>query len=123
MKWQRGLFRLWIVLSVCWIVAVGAFTWVMLPADDWVPVSESPTDQAGSQNNNTADDKFEPSKPTFDPSKPFYVPVSETAELFKKAAVLALVPPTIILALGAALAWTINGFRATSHVESKFVAL
>ena len=25
MRWQRGLFRLWLVLSVCWVVPVGAF--------------------------------------------------------------------------------------------------
>ena len=37
MQWQRGLFRLWIVLSVCWIASIGAFASSTLPADEWVP--------------------------------------------------------------------------------------
>jgi hypothetical protein len=33
MKWQRGLFRLWNVLSAFWIVGVGAATWATLPVE------------------------------------------------------------------------------------------
>jgi hypothetical protein len=35
MKWRRGLLRLWIGLSVLWIVAVGAATWAT--TDSWWP--------------------------------------------------------------------------------------
>ena len=27
MNWRRGLFRLWLVLSLCWIVLVGVHNW------------------------------------------------------------------------------------------------
>jgi hypothetical protein len=31
MRWQRGLFGLWIVLSAFWIAGVGAVTWATFP--------------------------------------------------------------------------------------------
>jgi hypothetical protein len=27
MNWRRGLLRLWLVLSVCWIAGVGVYAW------------------------------------------------------------------------------------------------
>jgi hypothetical protein len=105
MKWQRGLFRLWLVLSVCWIVAVGAFTWATLPADEEV---------AGwARDDSKALPPLPPgSKPQFDPSLPYVIVRSaERVERIKSAAVLALAPPSIILVLGAAFSWAIQGFR------------
>jgi hypothetical protein len=110
MKWQRGLFRLWLVLSVCWIVTVGAFTWSILPADEEVP---------GSAKGDTKDLPPPPpgyvldkSIPRFDPDKPYVIVRSaERTERIKSAAVWAFAPPSIILVLGAALAWAIHGFR------------
>jgi hypothetical protein len=53
----RGLFRLWLVLSVLWIVAVGTMTWSQFPAgglsDADVGLSTSP-----------GVPKFDPSKPS-----------------------------------------------------------
>ena len=36
MKWQRGLFRLWIVLSAFWIAGVGAVTWATFPEQEYI---------------------------------------------------------------------------------------
>ena len=33
----RGLFRLWLVLSVLWIVGVGVVTWRTFPANELLP--------------------------------------------------------------------------------------
>jgi hypothetical protein len=33
----RGLFRLWLVLSVLWIGGVAVETWWTFPVNDWVP--------------------------------------------------------------------------------------
>jgi hypothetical protein len=111
----RGLFRLWIVASVVWLCAVGAVTtWWVLPKA--AELSDA-----------------EVSKPPFDPSKPFEVvpdwakpggvPLQNlpdapwvVTEQKKKAAIqtaaeIALIPPALVLALGAALGWVVKGFR------------
>jgi hypothetical protein len=33
MNWRRGLLRLWLVLSLCWIVVVGLYAWAQQPGD------------------------------------------------------------------------------------------
>jgi hypothetical protein len=61
---RRGLFRLWIVVTVCWIALVGWFASEVTGPDEFVYV-----------------------------------------------AALAFLPPGIVFALGAALVWTLSGFR------------
>jgi hypothetical protein len=36
MRVSRGLFRLWVVLSVLWVGFVAASTWSTFPAEDWI---------------------------------------------------------------------------------------
>jgi hypothetical protein len=55
----RGLFRLWLVLSVLWIGGVGVATWWTFP-EDYVP----PSDRRGANSR---------TPPEFDPSKPYVV--------------------------------------------------
>jgi hypothetical protein len=31
MNWRRGLLRLWLALSVCWIAGVGVYAWKQEP--------------------------------------------------------------------------------------------
>jgi len=39
----RGLFRLWLVLSVFWLSGVGLVTWWTFPVNDWIyPSGERP---------------------------------------------------------------------------------
>jgi hypothetical protein len=82
----RGLFRLWLVLSVLWIIGVAVVTWWTFPSDgspDWSMI-------------------LSPETP------PWAVPERE-AVLF--ATVLALIPPVFVLAVGWALVWAVRGFR------------
>jgi hypothetical protein len=74
MKWQRGLFRLWLVLSVCWVMVIGAFTWSILPPDEEVPgwardESKDLPDAPWIKN----PPPTEPAKPQFDPDRPFVI--------------------------------------------------
>jgi hypothetical protein len=55
-----------------------------------------------------ANDKNE--SPAFDPHNTV-IRSAERAQQVKTAAVVAFVPPVIVIALGAALGWAINGFR------------
>jgi hypothetical protein len=43
MRITRGLFRLWVVASVLWVLVVGVMTWQTWPVDDWVIVDERPS--------------------------------------------------------------------------------
>jgi hypothetical protein len=89
MKWRRGLFRMWVVLSVCWIVAVGAIAWSGMPrnyqGDEEHPTGRSFIDRI--------------------------VREHEREQDIKLGVAIAFVPPIIVLALGAATAWAIKGFR------------
>lgn len=89
----RGLFRLWLVLSVLWIAGVGVVTWQTFPE----PEVHSTCD-------------------VFDCS--WLQQVKETIYMDKeqRAAIqsgmlLALLPPAFVLALGSALMWAFRGFR------------
>jgi hypothetical protein len=96
----RGLFRLWLVLSVLWIGGVGVVTWRTFPSIpepvSWgaIPVPE----------------KANPERPPGDelPDAPWVIK-QRTAIRF--AILLALVPPGLVLAFGSALIWAIRGFR------------
>jgi hypothetical protein len=93
----RGLFRLWIVLSVLWIVGVAVIARMNLP-QEWPRTLVSVTP-----------------KPVFDPSKPYeVVPDSsdfERREAIKNTVGIALIPPTLLLIFGSALGWAIRGFK------------
>jgi hypothetical protein len=92
----RGLFRLWLVLSVLWIGGVGVVTWREYP-DDWVRVcgEGEPPGTRGCL----------PPGFVIDP-RPFWADPA-----IHRGIVLAVVPPAFVLALGSALMWAFRGFR------------
>jgi hypothetical protein len=93
----RGLFRLWLVLSVLWIGGVGVVTWQTFP-EDWGandPIVERPS---------------APSTGMFDDLIPKHGD-KERWEAIRLASVIALLPPAFVLALGSALVWALKGFR------------
>jgi hypothetical protein len=117
MAWRiaRGLFRIWLVLSVIWIVAVGTVAW------NYLPSATKAADVA--------------TAPPFDPSKPYVVvpdglpddwfcetgkkpgpsgcpptSVSERWQFVQAAAEIAFLPPALALLIGAALSWAFRGF-------------
>jgi hypothetical protein len=97
LRLARGLFRLWLVLTVLWIGGVGVATWRTFP----IPI-ECPFDP----------DAFLADKPQkkdctwLDRVKaPFVI------EIVQDNIPLALLPPIFVLALGWALVWAFMGFR------------
>lgn len=140
MRIGRGLFRLWLVLSVFWIAAVGTVvTWQNWPDDDWVPVAKTEPPQALAPRLREC--------PSTTPDHPMVVdPVSgkcrplkfdelpdeakvpnnalplepapwlikereQRAAALKLGVALALVPPVLVLVIGSALGWALKGFR------------
>jgi hypothetical protein len=97
MNWTRGLFRLWLVLSVLWIGGVAAMTWQALPAGTFIDANPPPPG-------------YEIEKPRAD------LPVAPWIEAgraeVRAAALVAFIPPGFFLLLGAALIWAGRGFRA-----------
>jgi hypothetical protein len=126
----RGLFRLWLVLSVLWIGGVATMTWWTWPVDICVtppggphacdendvigvgPNFDPPTKEA-----NPPPSGFVIDKPQFDPSKPYRLPHDEQRHAaIRFAGLLAFAPPVLVLALGSALVWA---FRGISIIEPK----
>lgn len=101
----RGLFRLWLVLSVLWIAGVGVVTWQTFPEEPWGlhdPIVEETDLTAPSKRPSGA----------FDPDK--YLAAKVAAE--RRSAVwhgslLAILPPAFVLALGSSLVWAFRGFQ------------
>jgi len=97
----RGLFRLWLVLSVLWIAGVGIVTWQWLPVDKIIWPGDPPPAV------------FDPGYYLADHSKPYVVSRDiERREAIHFAVVLALLPPALLLALGSALLWVFRGFQS-----------
>jgi hypothetical protein len=99
MNWRRGLLRLWLVLSLCWIVLVGVFVW---QADILRITRIEACDEAESEwlkRIECADRLHEA------PVGP-----ADIAALGKKTALLALLPPSIALMLGLLGVWVVSGF-------------
>jgi hypothetical protein len=101
----RGLFRLWLVLSVLWVGGVGVVTgrtfpwnpeWVILPSICDLPANQRSEDWDCSW---LARVKAE------------LVMDKEQRAALQSAILLALLPPAFVLALGSALAWAFRGFR------------
>ena len=108
---ERGLFRLWLVVSIVWICTVVMLVWPTLTVAD-LPDAPWVKQTSG--------------KPPFDPSKPYRALTTEEFDRFdpvefsvfkrrdeiKTEIEVAFVPPLLLLMLGAALTWVIRGFRA-----------
>jgi hypothetical protein len=105
----RGFFRLWLVTSILWMVAIGIVTWKKLPVDDWTrdtecarkTIDECVRDYAAKHPG-----EFNPNEYLHDAT------VREQREAIWVGAFVALLPPMLVLLLGAALAWAFSGFRA-----------
>jgi hypothetical protein len=105
----RGLLRLWVVLSVCWVVAIGAITWSTFPHERWLPVAPWVRPRH-------ANDVFIPDCPQPDPKVNQEVCSLDSearVEAIKRGAVLAFAPPIGVLILGVAFAWVVKGFRSS----------
>src|SRR5262245_45464080 len=121
MRVARGLFRLWIVISVLWIVGVAAFTWSNWPpaslTDQEVGLNTRPTECDGKNNDECMAILTRLGKNPFDAfdlpapqpgQEPLYV--AKRRDMLSFAAMTALAPPLVLLALGGALGWAFSGF-------------
>jgi hypothetical protein len=89
----RGLFRLWLVLSVLWISGVAIVTWPAFDPMKLLATEEHP------YTGHFDPDAFIAGRPQ--PIR-WYAP---------QAALLSLAPPVFLLALGSAFVWAFRGFR------------
>jgi hypothetical protein len=89
----RGLFRLWLVLSVLWIGGIAILTW---PAFD--PAKLAAT-------------KDHPYTGYFDPDAFLEGRPQPKRWSVAQAALLSFAPPVLILTFGSALVWAFRGFR------------
>jgi hypothetical protein len=96
----RGLFRLWLVLSVLWIGGVGYVTWQTVPSasfDNHAAVMRQELPSIEEANRAIEADNR-----------------AHKALLYEHlwhASVFAIAPPLFVLALGSALIWAFRGFR------------
>ena len=128
----RGLFRLWLVLSVLWIGAVGILAWWTFPVLDWVLISASqepgkaifemraPDGKTykitGPEGATKEDAQGELIRQSPDLGHARGKPISAEAAGEERrlaiwhASLLAFLPPALVLALGSALVWAFRGF-------------
>ena len=136
MRWQRGLFGLWIVLSAFWIAGVGAVTWATFPRlltdaefsilanpqKPGVPDAHDPPASESHQEVRSAEPAVLPDDGVSDDVVPDAddTPASESHQevrsaerlaYVQRAAILGVAPPIFVLVVGAALAWMARGFR------------
>ena len=124
----RGLFRLWLILSVLWIGGVGVVTWWTwtLPA---VPLVHGQIETGSDGKQYRYDATVNKWLPVTEPSAPRDNPPPSASEVLEAdkhfagllaearrseilyASAVALVPPALVLALGSALVWAFRGFR------------
>jgi hypothetical protein len=104
MRWGRGLFRLWVVVSVFWLVAAGAFA-----AVDWrdhpMPIPPEfckhiePDRVAGCEKGQTSGRE-------------------EVTTRRQITIAVVIAPPLVLLIIGLAMWWVMIGFRPSQPVTS-----
>jgi hypothetical protein len=104
----RGLFRLWLILSVLWIGGVGYVTWQTVPSADSSAVKmEVERLYKEMERENIAPWEMPPPWEQYRRAHNSLL----YEHLWHYASVFALVPPAFALALGSALVWAFRGFR------------
>ena len=101
MNWRSGLFRLWLVLSVLWVLVVGYIKWadtgtVYATTKTGEPVFAVPTEFL---------QLFDVSTPGSEEWRPHW-----PRRVFAMGVIVA--PPFALLALGHILGWIGRGFRS-----------
>jgi hypothetical protein len=98
----RGLFRLWLVVSVLWIGGVGFVTWRTFPENELPSMCDLPANERPKE--------FDCSWLQRVKDELVYMDKKQRAAI-QSGILLALVPPAFVLALGSALVWAFRGFQ------------
>ena len=118
MNWRKGLLRLWLALSLCWIVAVGVYVWKQEPwiwSRHWEVVKTDPeliVDLGGKRV--TVERRFLDLSPEEKNETVEEIRASIRASLtpVKQYAAVAFLPPLVTLVLGLLGAWVASGFKS-----------
>ena len=108
MNWRRGLLRLWLVLSLCWIVLVGLFAWQndTLKFARMQACSEAKRAQGA--------DAFicGLSEEVDEQVRLMSIGVADiaTTAIIEELVAFALIPPLVTLVLGLLGVWVVSGF-------------
>ena len=106
----RGLFRLWLVLSVLWIGGVGVVTWRTFPVSELPSYCDLPANERSEDVDCSWLGRVKSYLEHLDPRIPYWA-FGPEREATWFAILLALAPPAFVLALGKALVWALRGFR------------
>ena len=137
MDWQRGLFRLWVLCSITWIVLIGIIDWSALTSSRTAsPAIDAPSKSTGVLEQ--ASTEFDPVVILKQGAEGRYIHILAKPDPFagweishgskfitgnldkgmlgsKLEAVLTLiVPPILFLIAGSAIPWMIRGFRKSA---------
>jgi hypothetical protein len=110
LNYRRGLFRLWVILSVLWIAGVG----LVSGSDVYLEFRKvAALDAARSRLREAEARPGEPLKPDELPpeANPFLGFELDPWSSLRRTGAVALLPPLALLALGAALGWVFSGFQ------------
>jgi hypothetical protein len=104
MNWRRGLLRLWLALSLCWIVGVGAVAWERGPVASRDQALAACFEARKAEGANALSCLNEVT-PRNDPVRLADIPI-----MIKEYGAYALLPPLIAFVLGLLGAWVVTGF-------------
>ena len=106
-RWGRGFFRLWLVLSVMWVVAI--FFIVDTPKDlsrayrlHLSMNAEAAAPVAGSSKDSLIDAALDEAQAEL---------WTRTTQNLRHSASVGFIPPATVLLIGAMIAWALRGFR------------
>ena len=120
LRFARGLFRLWLILSVLWIGGVGVVTWLSLPSAPFrLQRSEARPSQCEGVNNFECAAILKQLGRCTGPSQSEWCRlddedvglVDHPKRAWRTVAAIALLPPALVLVIGSALVWAFRGFR------------
>jgi hypothetical protein len=102
----RGLFRLWLILSVLWVGGVAFMAWQLFADIDKFETLATRCDEPG----NPFDKKLACSDPLAAKAAASNTAAEERRSTIWHTSLLAFLPPAFVLALGSALVWAFSGF-------------
>jgi hypothetical protein len=105
MNWRRGLLRLWLVLSLFWIVFIGIFAW---QHEAWMSARTTACSEAKRAQGVNPFDCYEHDEKVRLSNIP--VGLADIAAVAKENVALVLIPPLVVLVFGLLGAWVVSGF-------------